>query len=99
MKKCLVFVLIVMFALAAATVAYAKDACIYGTAVNSDGSKIDGSARVSTSWNGKEAFPRNGEYRLCLGSNPGQKITVYIDGQKYAEIYVDGDTRLDIVRR
>jgi hypothetical protein len=77
----------------------AGDACLYGSATNSDGSKIDGTARVSTSWNGKEAYPRKGNYELCLGSNPEKRITVYLDGNSYAEPYVDGNTRLDIVRR
>ena len=74
-------------------------ACLYGTAVNSDGSKINGSAKVSTSWNGKVAYPRNGKYELCLGSNPKASITVYLDGRKYTQIYVSGDTRLDMRRR
>ncbi len=73
-------------------------ACLYGSAVNSDGSKIDGSAKVSTSWNGKQAFPRNGKYQLCLGSNPKASITVYLDGRKYTQIHVNGDTRLDLRR-
>ncbi|PJB40205.1 MAG: hypothetical protein CO108_15505 [Deltaproteobacteria bacterium CG_4_9_14_3_um_filter_63_12] len=79
--------------------AWADDACLYGSAEWSSGDKIDGSTTVSTSWNGKEAFPRDGEYRLCLGSNPEKTITVYVEGQRYAEVFVDGDTRLDIVRR
>ena len=41
---------------------------IRGTAVNSDGSKIDGTGKISTSWNSKKAFPRNGKYELGLGS-------------------------------
>ena len=44
-----------------------------------DGSKIDGTATVSTSWNGNKAYPRGGHYRLELGSNPKQTITVYVD--------------------
>ncbi len=71
-------------------------AAIYGSAVRSDGSKINGTATVSTSWNGNRAYPSNGQYRLDLGSNPRQRITVYVDGSTYAEIHVDGDTRLDI---
>lgn len=76
----------------------ASAACIYGSAVNGDGSKIDGSARVSTSWNSKKAYPRNGKYELCLGSNPGKSITVYVNGSTYANVYVNGDTRLNIRR-
>jgi hypothetical protein len=77
---------------------YAGDACLYGSATWKSGSKVDGTMTVSTSWNGKKAFPKNGSYRLCLGSNPKQKITVYVDGNTYTKLYVDGNTRLDIVR-
>lgn len=35
---------------------------IKGTAVNSDGSKIDCTATVSTTWNSKKAFPGYGKY-------------------------------------
>lgn len=73
-------------------------ACLYGNAVNSDGSRIDGSAYVSTSWNGKRAYPKRGNYELCLGSNPRKSITVYVDGRRYGSVYVDGDTRFDIRR-
>ena len=82
-----------------ATPATASEACLYGSATWASGSRIDGSTRVSTSWNGRKAFPKNGRYRLCLGSNPGKSITVYIQGQSYGRVYVNGDTRLDIVRR
>ncbi len=78
--------------------AFAEDACLYGTATWRSGSKIDGTTRISTSWNGKEAFPRKGRYRLCLGSNPKKTITVYLNGNTYTTIYVNGDTRLDIIR-
>ena len=98
MKKFYVIIFVMLVAVAIG-VAYAGDACIYGTAVNSDGSKIDGTCTVSTSWNSQKAYPKNGEYRLCLGSNPNQKITIYVDGNTYATLYVNGNTRLDIIRR
>jgi len=79
--------------------AYAGEACIYGTAYYSDGSKIDGTATISTSWNGVKAFPKNGQYELCLGSNPRKSITIYLDGMRYTTLYVDGNTRLNIVKR
>ncbi len=82
-----------------ATAAWAGEACLYGKAVWASGDKIDGSSRVSTSWNGNTAYPRNGEYRLCLGSNPKKTITVYLNGDRYGEVYVDGNTRFDIIRR
>ncbi len=98
MKKAGMVVLLFVFYLMI-TAVYAGEVCIYGSAVNSDGSKIDGSAKISTSWNDVKAFPRNGEYRLCLGSNPGKSITIYINGNKCTTLYVDGNTRLDIVKR
>ena len=56
---------------------------IQGTAVNSDGSKIDGSGKISTSWNSNKAFPENGKYSLDLGSSAcGEKVTVYLDGNQ-----------------
>lgn len=71
-------------------------AAIYGTARRSDGSKIDGTATVSTSWNSNKAYPRGGQYRLDLGSNPRQTVTLYVDGSTYTVVHVDGDTRVDI---
>lgn len=71
-------------------------ACIYGTAVRSDGSRIDGTATVSTSWNSNKAFPRGGQYRLDLGGNPKTKITIYVDGMTYTTLYVDGDVCVNI---
>ncbi|MCI5209224.1 MAG: hypothetical protein D3910_10615 [Candidatus Electrothrix sp. ATG2] len=87
-----------LLSLFSATTVFAGDACLHGTAKWRGGSKIDGSSRISTSWNDKEAYPKNGNYRLCMGSNPKQKITIYLNGKKYTEMYIDGDTRLDIVR-
>lgn len=76
----------------------ASAACVYGSAVNSDGSRIDGSATISTSWNNKKAYPRNGSYELCLGSNPRSTITIYVNGRSYARVHVNGDTRVNIRR-
>ena len=97
MKRLFVFVLVSIFMVSG--LAYASDACIYGTAVYPDGSKSDGESSISTSWNNKRAYPENGKYRLCLGSNPEKTITIYVNGSKYKEVYVNGDTRVDIVIR
>ena len=70
---------------------------IYGTAKYKDGSKVDGTATISTSWNGKKAFPKRGEYELDFGGKVGQKITVYVNGSRFAQITVTGRTRLNIV--
>jgi len=69
---------------------------LFGSAHRRDGSKIDGTATVSTSWNSNKAFPRDGKYSLDLGADPRQRITVYVDGMRVAEVQVNGDTRLDI---
>lgn len=72
---------------------------LYGEAHRGDGSRIDGTVTVSTSWNSNKGYPKGGQYTLDLGSNPRQTITVYVDGSRYAEVHVDGDTPLDIQLR
>ncbi len=39
-----------------------------GSAKRTDGSKVDAPAGISTGWNGKTAYPKNGCYALDLGS-------------------------------
>lgn len=73
---------------------------IKGTAVNSDGSKIDGTGTISTSWNSKKAYPRNGKFELDLGSRVcGEKITVYLDGNQGQTVRVNGWSNLSFRRR
>ena len=73
---------------------------IQGTAVNSDGSKINGTGKISTSWNSKKAFPKKGEYSLDLGSSVcGETITVYLDGNNGRKVTVKGWTTVNFVRR
>jgi len=73
---------------------------IQGTAVNSDGSKIDGSGVISTSWNSKKAYPKNGSYSLDLGSSVcGETITVYLDGNQGKRVTVNGWTTVNFERR
>lgn len=73
---------------------------VRGTAVWASGSKIDGTATISTTWNSKKAFPRDGRYELDLGSDVcGQKITVYMDGNDGKEVRVDGWVTVNFVRR
>ena len=71
---------------------------LHGVAHRRDGSKIDGTATVSTSWNGNRAYPRNGQYTLDLGSNPRQRITVYVDGNRYcpASTRIEGRRQLEL---
>jgi len=87
------------FALLALLAAPAHADSIYGSCVRPDGSKCDGAARISTSWNGKQAFPRGGRYRLDFGGTVGKRITVYCDGSSVGSIVVKGEARLDVVCR
>ena len=62
---------------------------IEGRVVRTDGSKVNGTARVSTSWNSKSVVPRDGYYRLDLGDYAnGSKVTVYINGYKVREVRI-----------
>lgn len=69
---------------------------LYGTCVRKDGSKVDGTVKIATDWNGEKAYPKNGEYRLDFGGKVGKKVIVYVNGSKYTTITVKGDTRLNI---
>lgn len=70
---------------------------LFGTCVRKDGSKVDGTVRISTSWNSKKGISSNGRYRLDFGGKVGKTITVYVEGSRYTTIKVDGDTELNIV--
>ena len=73
---------------------------IKGAAVHPDGSKVNGTSTVSTTWNGKVAFPRDGKYRLELGSNAcGERITVFLDGREVGRFKVDGWITVNLVTR
>ena len=73
---------------------------IKGTAVNSDGSKINSAATVSTTWNSKVAFPGYGKYRLDLGPNAcGERTTVFLDGREIGRFKVDGWITVNLVAR
>jgi hypothetical protein len=53
-----------------------------GHLIRGDGSKVSGTARVTSSWNSKKAeFPRPGYYFLELGPDAcGEKIELFING-------------------
>ena len=62
-----------------------------------DGSKDKGVTRITTSWNKKTGkSDGKGHYTLDFGGKVGKKVTVYVNGKKYSEIEVKGDTKLDI---
>jgi hypothetical protein len=70
---------------------------LYGTCVYKDGSKAGSEIGISTSWNGKKAYPANGRYTLDFGGTVNHSITVYVKGKAVGRVYVSGNTRLDIV--
>lgn len=69
---------------------------LQGTCVRNDGSKVDGTSRISTSWNSKTATPRNGVYSLDFGGKVGKAIDVYVDGKKCGTVTVSGTTTFNI---
>ncbi len=54
---------------------------------------------INTSWDyAKTAeLDEKGNYKIEFGEKVGQKISVYINGNKYTEIEIKGDTKLDII--
>ena len=72
---------------------------LYGTIKFKDGSKDRGTTSVTQSWNNKKAkLDGKGGYTLDFGGKVGKKVTVYVEGKKYAVIEVKGDVKLDITR-
>ncbi|PIE31360.1 hypothetical protein CSA56_18475 [candidate division KSB3 bacterium] len=70
---------------------------IYGNVVFSDGSKANGGITVSTSWSSEKAVPKHGEYRLEFSADPKRTITVFIEGKKCKDVYVNAnDVRVDM---
>jgi hypothetical protein len=53
-------------------------------------------ARISTSWNSKDAYVRDGKYRIEFDGRVNAYMTVYVNGKTYKRIKVDRATRLDI---
>jgi hypothetical protein len=88
--------LVVAVALAVSSAAARADS-IYGTCVYPDGSKANGSVTISTSWNGKKAYPRNGRYVLDFGGSVNHGVTIYVNGKTFGRVYVSKQTRVDIV--
>lgn len=91
------FVCMALFVLILLPGAVAADS-LYGSIRFKDGSKDRGTTAVTTSWNNKRGVPDgNGNYTLDFGGKVGRRITVYVNGSRYREVEVKGDTRLDIV--
>jgi hypothetical protein len=75
---------------------------IEGKATRTDGSKVDGTARVSTSWSNANAYPHGGYYNLELGSGAcGKSVEVYVNGNSIGKRSVpnDGNARVDFILR
>jgi hypothetical protein len=73
---------------------------IYGTCYNKSGNKCKyGIHRISTSWNSKKDYPRNGDYQIYLGNSVDSRITVYCDGSSVGTVYVDGNVRFNVYCR
>jgi hypothetical protein len=96
MKKS-IFALTLSF-LFALSVSSALACGIEGKATRTDGSKVDGTARVSTSWNGNTAYPHGGYYNLELGGGAcGKSVEVYVNGNSIGKRSIpnDGNARAD----
>lgn len=97
-----ILVLLVSATFMAVQVSSAFACGIEGTVKWSDGSKSDGSTKVSTSWNSKKAYPKNGRYKLELGSGAcGKSMTVYLNGNQGKRITLpsSGNARVDFVAK
>jgi len=93
MFKKLLTVVVVLFLSAGVSLADT----LSGTIHHKDGSKVNKTAKISTSWNGEQAtYPASGEYKIDFKGKVGKKITIYVNGDTYTVIEVKGDTRLNI---
>lgn len=68
-----------------------------GTIHHKDGSKVLKTAKITNSWNSERGtYPADGEYKIDFKGKVGKKVTIYVNGDKYTEIEVKGDTTLNI---
>ncbi len=73
---------------------------IEGKVVFRDGSKANGTEVISTSWNGKKAYPKNGYYKLDLGNKVcGETISIYLNGNQEIKVKVKDWVRIDYVTK
>ncbi len=90
-----------LFLIALTTVILSVGTCLAdtlsGTIHHKDGSKVKKTAKITNSWNSDHAtYPADGEYKIDFKGKVGKKVTIYVNGDKYTEIEVKGDTKLDI---
>lgn len=64
-----------------------------------DGAEEKKKIVINTSWDYAKVaeLDEKGNYKIDFGEKVGQKISVFINGNKYTEIEIKGDTKLDIV--
>ena len=93
--------LLVLFLAASLIPPASSFACgIEGKGIRSGGAKVDGTARVSTSWNKNTAYPRDGYYNLELGKSAcGENVEVFVNGYSIGRRSLprDGNARVDFV--
>ncbi|MDL2269479.1 hypothetical protein LJC71_00225 [Desulfosarcina sp. OttesenSCG-928-A07] len=97
-----VFVSIVLFVGLAVLPGISFACGIEGTATRTDGSKVDGTVRVSTSWNSNTAYPRDGYYNLELGDGAcGKSVEVFVNGNSIGRRSIpnNGNARVDITMK
>ena len=72
---------------------------LYGTIKFKKRAKEKDITIINTSWDyAKTAdLDKNGNYKIDFGEKVDKKITVYVNGNKYKEVEIKGDTKLDIV--
>ncbi|WP_295408156.1 hypothetical protein [uncultured Thiocystis sp.] len=71
-----------------------------GNTSRTDGSQVDGTARVSSSWNSQTTSPRGGFYTLELGDSAcGESVELYINGQSLGRhrLPSSGNVNVDFV--
>ena len=84
MFKKLLSVVVVLFLSAGVSLAD----MLSGTIHHKDGSKVNKTAKVSTSWNGEVAtYPASGEYKIDFKGKVGKKITIYVNGDKHKHLF------------
>lgn len=73
---------LVALSVGAALMPRTAEACgLEGRASRTDGSKVDATAKISTSWNEVVAYPRSGAYSLELGAAAcGEAVEVFVNG-------------------
>ncbi len=55
--------------------------------------------RISTSWNSRVAYCRDGKYEITFDGRVDSTITVYVSGNRYGRVYVNRATEYHIDAR